>query len=162
MPDETIWEDSLNLPVDEPLPEPAPEEIAALNLKRGSDLEAEEPEPAELGLELDDRYIPPSFPPQFISKDFKGFKILRDLPPQDERHEWLFDPATTTPGRRNAFYVQADDGTIGLVPWLGSTVIWPWEKAWEQDLYHEKQTPLKQKLMAEFAKNPKYAKKEQK
>jgi len=111
-------------------------------LMRGSDFEETPPEPAELGLEPDDFY--------------QGYKILRDLPPQDERHEYLFEGENP-----RAFYVlhakRPDDkgghhDVIGLVPWLGSTVIWPWEKAWEQDLYHEKQSPERQAIMAAFIK----------
>ena len=118
----------------------------AARLVPASALETEPTEPAELGLEPDDHY--------------RGHKILRDLPVQDERHAWMFDPATNR--GRQPFYVlhskregdgDAHQDVIGLVPWLGSAVIWPWEKAWEQDLYHEKQTPEKQAIMAAFKKH---------
>ena len=123
-------------------PQPVDEASIPADLMHGSDLEETPPEPAELGLEPDDFY--------------QGYKILRDLPPQDERHEYLFQGE-----HPRAFYVlhakRPDDkgghhDVIGLVPWLGSTVIWPWEKAWEQDLYHEKQTPERQAIMAAFIK----------
>lgn len=130
-------------------PQPVEDVAIPANLMRASDLPGGEmPEPAELGLEPNDYY--------------KGFKILRDLPVQDERHAYLFDPATVPGGHVRAFYVLHEKGegqsdmhhdVIGLVPWLGSTVIWPWELAWTQDLYHEKQDPQRQALMAAFVKS---------
>jgi len=119
--------------------EEAPPEPAKLIV--ASDLLPEEerdPEPAELGFTLGDMYL--------------SNKIVRDAPPQDPRHAYLFDPATAPTGRVRAFYVVSPEGTYGLVPWPGSTIIWPWEKAWEQDLYHEKQTPEKQAYYAAYAK----------
>ena len=130
----------------ESLPPPEPEAIAALDIKRGSDLEETPPEPADLGLEPGDYYM--------------GHRILRDLPPQDPRHEWLFGPEGAA-RHRQPFYVLHSKGegegdahrdVIGLVPWLGSTVIWPWEKAWEQDLFHEKKDPKYQAIFAGFRK----------
>lgn len=35
---------------------------------------------------------------------------------------------------RPSFYVQTPRGTVGWVPWIGSVVAWPWERAWTADL----------------------------
>ena len=43
----------------------------------------------------------------------------RDLPVTHERR-W---------GDRR-FYIESDNGVVGLVPWPGSHVVWPWEAAW--------------------------------
>jgi hypothetical protein len=32
------------------------------------------------------------------------------------------------------FYVESGDGTVGLVPWPGSQIVWPWEQAWLVDM----------------------------
>lgn len=58
---------------------------------------------------------------------YKGYEILRD---QSLRH-----PAHAKRMAKGAFYVRALSGTVGWVPWVGSTVVWPWERgAWIQDL----------------------------
>lgn len=31
------------------------------------------------------------------------------------------------------FYVQSETGMVGLVPWPGSHVVWPWEAGWLPD-----------------------------
>jgi len=33
-----------------------------------------------------------------------------------------------------SFYVKSPRGTIGWVPWIGSSVVWPWDLAWEVDM----------------------------
>ena len=58
---------------------------------------------------------------------YKGFEII---PPR----EWPHVPAHAVLQRR--FYVRFND-TMGLVPWPGSKIVWPWENAWEQDLHRE-------------------------
>lgn len=56
---------------------------------------------------------------------YRGFELLPPAEwPRVKRHEHL--------DRR--FYVRHND-TIGLVPWPGSQIAWPWEAGWEQDLY---------------------------
>lgn len=55
---------------------------------------------------------------------YKGFEIL---PPAD----WPSVKAHMSLTRR--FYVRHND-TLGVVPWPGSRIVWPWEAAWEQDL----------------------------
>ena len=105
---------------------------ALASLVPASALEEEEPEPAELGFEPGNLY--------------KGFPMVPD--PGIEMHAHL----------ERRFYVGSPKGTVGLVPWAGSTIIWPWEAAWAQDLYHEAQTPRKQAIMEAFAKS--HAKKE--
>ena len=123
-----------------PEPPSEPPKAGLPTLMRASDLEEEPPEPAELGFEPLGRY--------------RGQDVV-DVEPQDARHAYLFDPKTAPTKRVRAFYVRSKQGTFGLVPWPGSTIIWPWEKAWEQDLYHEKKTPAKKAAMAAFVKTHK-------
>jgi len=61
---------------------------------------------------------------------YKGFEIV---PPA----EWPHVARHAHIERR--FYVRYND-TMGLVPWPGSMIVWPWEAAWEQDLYREEVT----------------------
>jgi hypothetical protein len=69
-------------------------------------------EPAELGFEPDNKYL--SFP-------ILGEEEWPDIP----RHQiW-----------KTRFYVVSPRGTVGVVPWAGSSVIWPWERAWGTDLH---------------------------
>lgn len=57
---------------------------------------------------------------------YKGFKILGHGDWPDVRaHERL----------HRRFYVVSPEGTVGLVPWEGSQIVWPWEAAWQQDLH---------------------------
>jgi len=56
---------------------------------------------------------------------YKGFVMV----PAPER---VPDAHAAHPHR---FYVASPRGTIGLVPWAGSKIIWPWEQGWEQDLH---------------------------
>ena len=58
---------------------------------------------------------------------YKGFEILPES-------EWpVVKKHTHIKGR---FYVRNND-TVGMVPWPGSMIVWPWEAAWERDLYRE-------------------------
>lgn len=123
---------------DETPPEPP-------RLARASDLLAEEIEPAEMGFEPGNRY--------------NGLQIV-SLPPQAPEHAWLFDPATARGGTVRAFYVQSDSGMVGLVPWPGSAIIWPYEQAWVQDLYHEKFSPERKAIFERFIKSQQEGKKE--
>lgn len=56
---------------------------------------------------------------------YKGFEILlaRDWP-SVQAHAHL----------SSRFYVRHND-TVGLVPWPGSQIVWPWDQGWEQDLH---------------------------
>jgi hypothetical protein len=65
---------------------------------------------------------------------YKGFRILvlQEDWPEEPLHEHL----------KNHFYVVSPQGTIGLVPWDGSQIVWPWEAAWKQDLYRSEVTPV--------------------
>ena len=78
-------------------------------------------------------------------------RLVKERVAWDRRHAYLFDPKTAPTGRVRAFYVVSGKGDFGLVPWPGATIIWPWEKAWEQDLWHEQQTPEKQAHFKAFA-----------
>jgi len=99
------------------------------SLIRASDLLDEEAEPAELGFEPGNLY--------------RGQQIMDTREAQDPAHTYLFDEATAPLGVVRSFYVQSKDGTYGLVPWAGSTIIWPHEQAWTQDLYHAQMAPEK-------------------
>jgi hypothetical protein len=33
------------------------------------------------------------------------------------------------------FYVETETGVVGLVPWPGSHVVWPWEAGWKVDMH---------------------------
>jgi len=58
---------------------------------------------------------------------YRGFEIVPPAEwPQLRMHAHV----------RRRFYVRHND-TMGLVPWPGSKIIWPWEQAWEQDLHRE-------------------------
>ena len=72
---------------------------------------------------------------------YKGFKILpRHLWPANE---WTPRHAERWGDRR--FYVTSENGTCGLVPWEGSLIIWPWDRAWTVDLHRtEVETLLKE------------------
>jgi len=60
---------------------------------------------------------------------YKGFRIIpQHLWPDEPRH------AARWPSR---FYVHTDRDTPGLVPWVGSQIVWPWERAWHADLHRE-------------------------
>lgn len=62
---------------------------------------------------------------------YRGFFIAH-VSVQDPRHEYLFKQET---GR--AFYVKSPNGVVGLVPYPNSTIVWPHELAWTQDLAPE-------------------------
>lgn len=59
---------------------------------------------------------------------YKGFAIV-------ERHLWPDEPQHAIWAQR--FYVASPLGSLGVVPWAGSTIIWPWMKAWQADLHRE-------------------------
>jgi len=44
--------------------------------------------------------------------------------------------------RSGASTSSRETGEIGMVPWEGSQVVWPWESGWEQDLYRPEVTSL--------------------
>lgn len=60
---------------------------------------------------------------------------------QDPRHAYLFSQE-----RDRAFYVRAHDDMIGLVPFPNSTIVWPWEAGWAQDLAPENQGKVRRDL----------------
>jgi hypothetical protein len=33
------------------------------------------------------------------------------------------------------FYVESETGIVGLVPWPGSQIVWPWEAGWRVDMH---------------------------
>ena len=62
---------------------------------------------------------------------YRGFFVAH-VDVQDERHRYLFEREEV-----KSFYVRNEEGTVGLVPFPASTIVWPHEKAWEQDLAPE-------------------------
>lgn len=56
---------------------------------------------------------------------YKGFLIV-DAPAE---------PPAAHSHLEARFYVVSPKGTVGLVPWSGSHVVWPWEAGWVQDLH---------------------------
>lgn len=58
---------------------------------------------------------------------YKGFRMVSAplVPPPPSSHQSL-------PAR---FYVESPEGAVGLVPWPGSQIAWPWEAGWTQDLH---------------------------
>jgi hypothetical protein len=71
-----------------------------------------ESEPAALGFEPDNKYL--------------SFQILgeQDWPDVSRHQLW-----------KQRFYVLSPRGTVGVVPWPGSRIIWPWETGWGSDLH---------------------------
>jgi hypothetical protein len=59
---------------------------------------------------------------------YKGFEIL----PRNQIPQSL--PAVHA-SLSDRFYVASPLGAVGLVPWMGSKIIWPWEAGWVQDMY---------------------------
>jgi len=113
-------------PFEEPGPEPA--DFAPVDEREPPSLDTLT---AGAGLVTAASFLPEGFDPD--EGDFgpdgtyKGFEILpADEWPQVARHAHI----------RRRFYVRHND-TMGMVPWPGSKIVWPWEAAWEQDLYRE-------------------------
>jgi hypothetical protein len=105
-----------DLPPDEEIPPDPPSERGA-GLVRASSL-VENIEDLDQG----------DFEPGAEGMRYKGFPIVgvRDWP---DDHEILHG------NQKRRFYVRSLAGTIGLVPWEGAQVVWPWEQAWRQDLH---------------------------
>jgi hypothetical protein len=62
---------------------------------------------------------------------YKGFTILSE-------GEWPDDlPASHGKAFPGRFYVYSPLGKVGLVPWPGSVIVWPWEQAWDTDLHRD-------------------------
>lgn len=67
---------------------------------------------------------------------YRGFQIL-------PRHLWPDEPQHARWGETR-FYVTSPSGAVGMVPWAGSVIVWPWDAAWNLDLHREQvQTFLK-------------------
>jgi len=78
----------------------------------------------------------------FFWKDGKYRKMaIAYVEVQAPEHEYLFRQETP-----RAFYVRDVEGKVGLVPFPNSTVVWPWEPAWAQDLAPENQGKLRRDL----------------
>jgi hypothetical protein len=79
----------------------------------------EESEPADLGFEPDNRYL--------------SFQILgeQDWPDVSRHQIW-----------KQRFYVLSPKGIVGVVPWPGSRIIWPWETGWQADMHRDIVTSL--------------------
>jgi hypothetical protein len=76
--------------------------------------------------------IPPRELPFFWADGkYRKFEIVY-VKVQAKEHEYLFKQKTD-----RTFYVHDKEGNIGLVPFPNSTVVWPWEMGWLQDLAPE-------------------------
>ena len=71
-----------------------------------------------------------SDPADFKDGCYKGFPVLE----ASQLPAGLPGVHASLPGR---FYVASPLGAVGLVPWEGSKIIWPWEAGWVQDLHRE-------------------------
>lgn len=72
---------------------------------------------------------------------YRGFEIAY-VAVQIPEHKYLF---ARKPPR--SFYVRSKGGTIGLVPFPNSIVVWPWEvPAWKQDLAPENRGKIRSDL----------------
>jgi hypothetical protein len=72
------------------------------------------------------------------SRSGASFEVIEHA--KEPQHR-LFDQSRAETFRRRAlkpppasFYVRSQHGTVGWVPWIGSVIAWPWERAWEADL----------------------------
>lgn len=95
--------------------------LKARGLMKASDLldPGHEESPEDYGFEPDNKYM--------------GFQIVgEDRWPDVPKHQVF----------KQRFYVESNRGTVGLVPWPGSQVVWPWEVAWTVDLYRDTVTSL--------------------
>lgn len=54
---------------------------------------------------------------------------------------WALKRAKQDPPVGAPFYVESKKGTLGWVPWPGSVIVWPWERAWQMDLFGDFHTP---------------------
>ena len=94
---------------------PYQKELRTQMLVTASDLIDHEDEPAELGFEPDNKYL--------------SFQIIGEQDWPDVRRHQLW---------KQRFYVISPRGVIGLVPWPGSRIVWPWDAGWTVDSHKEK------------------------
>jgi hypothetical protein len=108
----------------EPLPEPPPQSLAGLTT--AASLLPEDYDPDE-----------GDFEPSPEGTRYKGFLVVpkEEWPPESDV---MPDPEKGVVGHANQerrFYVYSPARALGLVPWPGSMIVWPWEAAWYQNLY---------------------------
>jgi hypothetical protein len=160
MPDESIWERPSSANEDEEAALPdlsqlSDEELAALGKSLGVEIAPgsgpREPLPAGARLVTARSLLPPDydedqgdFEPSPEGLRYKGFLVV-------DREDWpveadvMPDASKGIVGHANQerrFYVYSPGRVIGLVPWPGSLVVWPWESAWIQGLYRPQVTSL--------------------
>lgn len=80
------------------------------------------PEPTEEQLAPDEGEWYQPYPERPRSKVLPEARWPRDLP-KGHALRWP-----------NRFYVETEKLTVGLVPWPGSHVVWPWEAGWQPDV----------------------------
>lgn len=103
-------------------------------MTRASAEETPEPLSPPSGLGRASDLLPPDYDEDegdFEPGHYKGFEIL-------PKHLWPADEWTPRHAERwgeQRFYVSSPSGMPGLVPWPGSQVVWPWERAWSVDLH---------------------------
>jgi len=73
---------------------------------------------------------------------YKGFRIIPEHEWPPEAHRLPSPGVAGHANQKRRFYVESETGEIGMVPWEGSQVVWPWESGWEQDLYRPEVTSL--------------------
>jgi hypothetical protein len=103
-------------PDDNPFLDETPPEPPGPKLSRASDL-VSDPEELDVG----------DWEP---GNKYKGFDVV-------SRDEWPEDHEKLHGNLPRRFYVRSMSGQIGLVPWDGSRITWPWEQGWTQDLYRD-------------------------
>jgi hypothetical protein len=118
--------------------------IESGTLSDDEEMQAHEPQSLPAGLGTARDLLPPDadedegdFEPGGL---YKGFRILPE-------HLWPADTEVPRHSERwpQRFYVSSSSGAPGLVPWAGSQIVWPWERAWSVDLHRtEVQSLLKE------------------
>lgn len=123
MPDESIFDD-VDVAPEPPTAEPPEPPSEPVDLSRISLSTAAALLPSEY--DGDDGDYEPS--PE--GTRYRGHLIL-------DRGQWPQSLPAAHARWRHRLYVRAASGTIGLVPWDGSQIVWPWEAAWELDLHRD-------------------------
>jgi hypothetical protein len=82
------------------------------------------------------------FEPSLSGMLYKGFRIIPEHEWPAEAHRYPEEGVAGHANQKRRFYVESATGDIGLVPWEGSQVVWPWESGWDQDMYRPEVTSL--------------------
>lgn len=82
------------------------------------------------------------FEPSPEGTRYKGFLLVAPSEWPPEAHVWPSEGVAGHANQKARFYVLSPAGRVGLVPWPGSKVVWPWDAGWLQDAYRSEVTPL--------------------